>query len=676
MPAHPPSSNHSIAVNSSQPCDNSIATPSYSSEQNHEWPLVRDTILREIPAGTQVVEDQRKPQTAQDANGLSSTYQNGNELPGLLLPSNVQTPPKAMVEEDPLSYSDWLEMHVEYNTDCFADASNMELIPSHDLNSVEVDESSRSSFLGHSTPESSGTLEYLNHTTPVSRNSTNTFPSTPIDLQPANPQAAVGSISFPRPVVISNLKSRLGPEGRLKSKYNRCCTPEKRNSASTTDSGFYSGRGSPLTPLAAKENFHARSLHEFEGLHRVPCRSLHEPPPLDKSYNPQTQQRFKDKSRCGFCHYSGIHNLSWSVRYLKFEVFQAELNLQGIDGLEVVYDLDAVDAAGNSALHYAAAGGAWLDHFNSLIDAGANPYRLNTAGQLFLHCIRPYIRQSESNSFDVDLIEIFNADLINLLNTFQPKGAFKWPDNNGNTPLDAISARISDKEIKNRIFQYVHQPYASAFALNGSLTHHRGIKDAGYTLEVSSVLNKLRSTKHSQVQSPALDTMDKFGLFQDKQKKAWEIYGHATADPSYTDPETGENVLHALSQLRLSGPTYLRTKIQKFVLKGVDLNLQNSRRDYPLTAFIRERPFSGVDSDESGAMMSKYLDALLWKHAKERVPNKININVRNGDGTTALYYAAVLGRPDSVRSLIEAGANVNARIGESTLSESVFEHAD
>jgi hypothetical protein len=41
--------------------------------------------------------------------------------------------------------------------------------------------------------------------------------------------------------------------------------------------------------------------------------------------------------------------------------------------------------------------------------------------------------------------------------------------------------------------------------------------------------------------------------------------------------------------------------------------------------------------------------------------------MRNREGATALYYAAIRARPDSVRSLIEAGANVNARLGISIL---------
>jgi ankyrin repeat protein len=37
--------------------------------------------------------------------------------------------------------------------------------------------------------------------------------------------------------------------------------------------------------------------------------------------------------------------------------------------------------------------------------------------------------------------------------------------------------------------------------------------------------------------------------------------------------------------------------------------------------------------------------------------------MKDREGATALHSAAILGRPDSVRSLIEAGANVNARSG-------------
>jgi len=285
--------------------------------------------------------------------------------------------------------------------------------------------------------------------TPVLQDSPSTLPSTSTNIQ-TFPQASANPCVSSRPVITTNLNSRSGP---FKSKYNRSCPQEKRQSVATADSGFYSGRNSPITPANEKETFHPRSLHEFKGMYRVPCRFLHEPQRVDKRFIPPTQDRYKDKPRCIFCHYTGIHNLAWSIRYQKLEVFLAELNLLGDDGQAAVYDVTAVDAAGNTALHYAAAGGAGLEPINALIRAGADPLRINTGGQVFLHCIRPHIRQFGSNSYDADLIQTFQADLINLLNVFKPKGAFLWPDNEGNTPLDSLFARMTDTDIKDRTFQ-------------------------------------------------------------------------------------------------------------------------------------------------------------------------------------------------------------------------------
>jgi len=45
------------------------------------------------------------------------------------------------------------------------------------------------------------------------------------------------------------------------------------------------------------------------------------------------------------------------------------------------------------------------------------------------------------------------------------------------------------------------------------------------------------------------------------------------------------------------------------------------------------------------------------------VPNHVNVNMKDREGATALHAAAVRGRPDSVRSLVEAGGCVNARSG-------------
>jgi ankyrin repeat protein len=129
---------------------------------------------------------------------------------------------------------------------------------------------------------------------------------------------------------------------------------------------------------------------------------------------------------------------------LKFEVFQSELLLDGL------YDSTDIDAAGNSALHYAASGGAGYEHFAALIDAGVNPWQINTAGQLFLHCLRPHLKQSGSENLDENLVTVFNTDLINLLNRFQPKGAFRWRDNEGRTVMDALESNITGAEMREQ----------------------------------------------------------------------------------------------------------------------------------------------------------------------------------------------------------------------------------
>lgn len=171
------------------------------------------------------------------------------------------------------------------------------------------------------------------------------------------------------------------------------------------------------------------------------------------------------------------------------------------------------------------------------------------------------------------------------------------------------------------------------------------------------------SSTRQQHSSPKND----FEHNEERQKRAWEILNRASTAPSYVDPETGDNALHALARLRFSQTGFhmkILSEIRNFVSKdGADLNLHNRERDSPIAAFICEEHFRGIKGDETGATMSKYLDALLWKDPLRRIPNKINVNMRNREGATALYYAAVRGRPDSVRSLIEAGANVNATLG-------------
>jgi hypothetical protein len=210
---------------------------------------------------------------------------------------------------------------------------------------------------------------------------------------------------------------------------------------------------------------------------------------------------------------------------------------------------------------------------------------------------------------------------------------------------------------------------------------YRTVTSAGYSLDVCGSMRDISQQPMDPRSGKVFATSREcgFDFHKLRHRIAKEITQHALTEPSYIHPETGDNILHALARLRLQESTDLISRIRQFASEDVDLNLRNCDEDGPLSAFTQELrnwdeddPLSAftqeppddlLTRDETGATISKYLDALLWKDPQKRIPNKINVNMRNREGATPLYYAAIRARPDSVRSLIEAGANVNARLG-------------
>ena len=201
----------------------------------------------------------------------------------------------------------------------------------------------------------------------------------------------------------------------------------------TDDSGYATGHTSCLT-LDQVRQMNIQSLKEFNGLYRVACHVLHEP---------QSKSQCKDIATCTHCRYSSIHNLAWSARYLKLEVFLSELKLEG------VYDFCALDAAGNSALHYAAAGGAGYQHLKALVDVGVDPYIANTAGELFIYCLRPI----EPFTLEPNSDCLKSDDLVKLLKLLQHDRVFDWRDNDGQTIMHALALKITEPELKAKIFK-------------------------------------------------------------------------------------------------------------------------------------------------------------------------------------------------------------------------------
>lgn len=198
-----------------------------------------------------------------------------------------------------------------------------------------------------------------------------------------------------------------------------------------------------------------------------------------------------------------------------------------------------------------------------------------------------------------------------------------------------------------------------------------------------------RSKLPEDLLSPSEPTPSSSDL--ERQIRAQEIIFKTRYQHKYIDPLTGDNAVHALSRLdstndillnlshfSISSPSsplspspavnnregnYILLNLSYFISRGIDLNLLNLEGSHPLRSFIRERGQGGMGK-ETGATMSKYLDTILGKDLEERLRNKVRVDLRDREGATALHSAAILGRPDSVRSLIEAGACVNARSGE------------
>jgi hypothetical protein len=233
---------------------------------------------------------------------------------------------------------------------------------------------------------------------------------------------------------------------------------ENHFAPSVNDSGYGGSGLSTVSDSSERElEFHPKSLTEFGGLHRTPCCHLHEPRLYERSRQ-QLPEHFKGISACERCLYSGLHDLGWSARQLPLEVFQAEiknvkfeLEREGSSDTDTPHDLISLDAAGNSSLHYAAAGGSRFEHFKSLIEHGVSPYQLNSAGQLFLHCWQPHIADSTQGPDD-HLVSLYYEDLESLLNLLQWQ-FFRWRDNDGKTVLDSLACVIKDERIQQRTFQ-------------------------------------------------------------------------------------------------------------------------------------------------------------------------------------------------------------------------------
>jgi hypothetical protein len=201
------------------------------------------------------------------------------------------------------------------------------------------------------------------------------------------------------------------------------------------DSGYYSGRGTPSTRYWRDSLMsQVESPTRWNRHYSIDCHTLHEP-------------KFPDEYRgvppCSACGFSNIHNLGWVGNDLSLPEFVDELRSDFYTFKAIVH----IDAAGNSALHYAAASGASFAVLNALIDAGVPPYQLNTANQNFFHCLTPC-----KVGFDDWNLDGAKNNLIKLLGRLDAKIKGQQ-DNDGQTVLHALASHITEPVLREETFK-------------------------------------------------------------------------------------------------------------------------------------------------------------------------------------------------------------------------------
>jgi hypothetical protein len=218
------------------------------------------------------------------------------------------------------------------------------------------------------------------------------------------------------------------------------------------DSGYRSGRETPsthyrdsvmsqvshLSHMSEMSQFslfsQLESPTELERPYRIVCHTLHEP---------LFPNMYRETPPCTECRYSNTHNLAAIGKNLALKEFRDELRLD-------FYMIKDIDAAGNSALHYAAAFGVSYAHLNALIDAGVPPDQLNTANQNFLHCLR--LPEVCNVGFDDSNLKSATSNLVTLLNRLDLK-IIGQQDNDGQTVLHALASHINEPELRDEIFK-------------------------------------------------------------------------------------------------------------------------------------------------------------------------------------------------------------------------------
>lgn len=362
-------------------------------------------------------------------------------------------------------------------------------------------------------------------------------------------------------------------------------------------------------------------------------------------------------------------------------------------------DVDETDTFGNSTLHISATMLAPPSYLVTLIKMGANVNSVNSAGQTFLHLVKPEFLDCSD-------------DFCSLLKILATSGFnFRQHDHLGQSPLHIllrpwVSADVLQSIITTLDSLLIHKHLSTSRDCFGyTVVGQMNLQETTSSARIDSTQvdqailslaceteNRIVDPKELQLprkknwwrnshdehehsarnyeNHPCINNVEDL-LQHEQHVDYWRTIVAAKHIPSVEDVN-GRNALHCLAEASLVSPdtplpssllSQVRTLKDSFltdtdndrqgylkclIKAGVDVNNYDNNGNTPLMAFVSST--RQPESDESHTEILR----LLLKAGSD-------IDRRNRLGETALHIAIKLGRRAATGLLLASGANIHAR---------------
>ncbi|KAI1328528.1 hypothetical protein F5Y16DRAFT_398221 [Xylariaceae sp. FL0255] len=363
-------------------------------------------------------------------------------------------------------------------------------------------------------------------------------------------------------------------------------------------------------------------------------------------------------------------------------------------------DMTARDAFGNTAFHRLAASDGVPDFFMHIVSRALseqNPsvYEKNTACQTFLHVLHTSWFQQGSrleelvtmlrrdDRFDVYATDVYGRSFYHVMR-YHMGTSVRFPGLNFDIARinrrDAFGMRPMDNRA-SRNFQGMQR--TDTIATMSSIRQRNSPPTLNTQVPFSPAFEKEISTNSNLVQVvldaintepqrsvPSEDSLGRNGFHclaevrLDLEHKANPSPITPTGKPREQSSKRKFKEEEEVDPVKLRMENRKACYIDSLILAGVDANQYDLQGNTPLMAFVINNADGTKPEKDDGESVIK---ALVEKaHA--------NMELRNGQGETALHLAAKNGKPIAVRVLLELGANPHTRNSQGLGVLEVLDH--